>query len=458
MGTTIFSMKRAMHLFLIYIYALHIDSVTIFEPSIFDGSKIEVLTVLRHLNATVVVGGGHRGGRSPHSHVYDNDKGIIFLSKVPPIAPSHTSSSHDLFEEDVKKIFEFYAKDPIMVETDAFICSFPTSFCEAYLAFNKSIIWLAAHRYSLGRCSPEKWARLSEHIQQSVESGSHLPKSFVAAMSAYDAEYINYYTGLKPILMEATGMLYGAKTANYTRHRKEILIGPSQGIYLKSEDLTQFLKVAKSNNIVVAHPKSLYGRYRLHHLAQHRAAILFPYSTQSHSMIEMYAMGIPLFVPTMDFLLQLQTLEDRRQTRHGTCRGGGGEGVGHHSHGIDSHQSTITSTLTTPPLGTSGSYPTTSLSSSHHGSQHAPPRHANSSHARSPETDDIEDIKYWLQFSNYYQWPYITYFSSWDDLFVKLNNTDFLSIHKKMQLENEGRLARTIRAYGGVLSQIEVSA
>ena len=76
------------------------------------------------------------------------------------------------------------------------------------MAFNKSIVWLAAHRYSLGRCSVETWNRLSLHIHQSVNvSASHRPVSFVAAMSYYDAEYINYYTGLKPIVLEGVSIL-----------------------------------------------------------------------------------------------------------------------------------------------------------------------------------------------------------------------------------------------------------
>lgn len=62
--------------------------------------------------------------------------------------------------------------------------------------------------------------------------------------------------------------------------------------------------------------QSLYGRYKLHHLAQHRAAVLFPYSVQSQSAVELYALGVPLFLPTIDFLLQLQVLDDRRQVSH----------------------------------------------------------------------------------------------------------------------------------------------
>ena len=65
----------------------------------------------------------------------------------------------------------------------------------------------------------------------------------------------------------------------------------------------------------------------------------------------------------------------------------------------------------------------------------------------SPETDNVEDIKYWLQFSMYYRWPHITYFSSWAELFDKLTKADFIAIHQKMKMENIRRLESSRNAY-----------
>ncbi len=42
----------------------------------------------------------------------------------------------------------------------------------------------------------------------SMTHGNH-PTNFLAAMNVYDAEYINYYTGLKPTIIYATGHYYG---------------------------------------------------------------------------------------------------------------------------------------------------------------------------------------------------------------------------------------------------------
>ena len=37
---------------------------------------------------------------------------------------------------------------------------------------------------------------------------------------------------------------------------------------------------------------------------------------------------------------------------------------------------------------------------------------------------------YWLQFSDYYEWPHIQYFDDFNELKKKLLNSDFQSIHK----------------------------
>lgn len=41
---------------------------------------------------------------------------------------------------------EFYRNDPLVMNIDAFICTFPASICQIWAPFNKSIIFLPAHR------------------------------------------------------------------------------------------------------------------------------------------------------------------------------------------------------------------------------------------------------------------------------------------------------------------------
>ena len=62
--------------------------------------------------------------------------------------------------------------------------------------------------------------------------------------------------------------------------------------------------------------------------------------------------------------------------------------------------------------------------------------HPNSIHMYSPNSDsDREAEMYWLQLSDFYFWPHITYYDNVTDLEYKLENADFLSIHNKMVAE-----------------------
>ena len=46
---------------------------------------------------------------------------------------------------------------------------------------------------------------------------------------------------------------------------------------------------------------------------------------------------------------------------------------------------------------------------------------------------------YWLQFSDFNDWPHIQYFDDLEDLKKKLLKADFQSIHQKMKEETEIR-------------------
>ncbi len=49
---------------------------------------------------------------------------------------------------------------------------------------------------------------------------------------------------------------------------------------------------------------------------------------------------------------------------------------------------------------------------------------------------DRNAIRYWLQFSDFYQWPHITYFNSIDDLAIKLITTNLPEVSRNMKKYN----------------------
>ena len=51
------------------------------------------------------------------------------------------------------------------------------------------------------------------------------------------------------------------------------------------------------------------------------------------------------------------------------------------------------------------------------------------------------ELAYWLQYADYFQWPFVTIFDSLEDLAQKLNTLDLREISRKMKQHNKIREA-----------------
>ncbi|UJR35113.1 hypothetical protein I4U23_027884 [Adineta vaga] len=378
-----------------------------------DGCRVDTATLLQGLNQTIIIA-DLVGRRNPYIKAFTRPN-IIFLKEKHQLARlmhTHRSHSDRLTEDDIRNFFSFYHKDPVMFSTNAFYCSFPMSLCEVYMPFNRTVIWLPAHRFTLARCSRPEIDRLIQHLQQSVHPNQQ-PKHFLAAAGRYDQEYIKYYTGLDAILLPANSLWYAFNITKFTQKRNEILVGPLQ--HLSHHLIANMTEAAKSkkSTFIFATAKSLYGRYELDQIADHRAVVILPYAVLSYGITELYALGIPMFVPSIKFLVELKLIYDRTL--------------------IDIHYC--------------GSYLNFS---------DMPKQHPNSHHPYSPE--DIisnEGMSYWLQFADYYQLPYIQTFSSWEELIDKLTGTNFVQINQQMFEENVKRKAKLIENWQNIIRQID---
>ena len=175
----------------------------------------------------------------------------------------------------------------------------------------------------------------------------------------------------------------------YAPSRLEILVGP-----LNVGDVPFLPYLNDNKKYIFKTVRELYPHYELQNIANHRAVVIFPYAVFSYGITELYAMGLPLFVPDPLFLLALGTLSDWKVSDKWYC-------------GADVQP---------------------------------PERHPLSSHTLSPEGRDHESNMYWVQFSDFYQLPHITMFSNWSDLVFKLDNSDFQKIHDDMVIENKRKV------------------
>jgi hypothetical protein len=64
-------------------------------------------------------------------------------------------------------------------------------------------------------------------------------------------------------------------------------------------------------------------------------------------------------------------------------------------------------------------------------------------------------IRYWLNFSDFYQWPHIIYFESTDDLIEKLSSTNFELVSKKMKKYNKQVSANLLRKWKEILNNVK---
>ncbi len=62
---------------------------------------------------------------------------------------------------------------------------------------------------------------------------------------------------------------------------------------------------------------------------------------------------------------------------------------------------------------------------------------------------------YWLQMSDFYDWPYTQTFDSLEDLKLKLLNSDFEAIHKLMKEEVEIHGNKLNRLWCGVIERMK---
>lgn len=158
--------------------------------------------------------------------------------------------------------------------------------------------------------------------------------------------------------------------------------------------------------------RQLYGHFEsLQSIADHRAVVLFPYAVLSYGITELYAANVPIFVPSPDFLIRLGLMVDWRMRDKFYC----GDAI------------------------------------------EVPPRHVKSSHPFSPEFDlnNTEAQLYWLNFADYYTWPYITQFSSWNELKVQLISADFHALHALMVHSNAQRKDNLVAGWQAIIDKIQ---
>ena len=149
-----------------------------------------------------------------------------------------------------------------------------------------------------------EWGRLNSDITKLSRTHLHT----VGAVSRYDAEYMQYYTGIRGTLISSFGGFYMTNNDDKrTIYRKEILVFRQKGFIYSAQPGKDFLRNVRKSlepELIAEWVYTLYPFYKDSDLIKHPAVIMLPYSVMSYRFTEMYALTIPIFVPSPKFYLE----------------------------------------------------------------------------------------------------------------------------------------------------------
>lgn len=293
---------------------------------------------------------------------------------------------------------------------DAFVCFYPPLFAYLYRRFNKPIICQFPIRYEYPcQSEPAQWEAFNAYLRDGVDNG----RIFLSANNVYDAVYAEMFlqrsVRFVPSLCEYTGARYDPKCENILYYCWKDTTG-------KYADETQHL----DPEVFVRKYEALQTGHSWHDLGIFKAIMHLPYNVSTMSVMEQYAMGVPLLFPTLRFAVELWRKKYRLWEQSTWC-GTFGRAPG---------------SVITPAGGF-------------------------------PEGNDPNDftsaasLRYWLQFADYYNAESMDgceYFGSWEELdeIAHAPQSYFTAISKRQAEYYPKRRERAVDGWRRLLEDIRL--
>jgi len=294
-----------------------------------------------------------------------------------------------------RAFFGAYKDDPEFATVNLVMCFHPSAMCELFMPLGKRLFVIATTRYEMGRHSKQRWVTWNKNLKKIAAT----PGNVIGANNLYDAKYIEYFTGITPIVLPS----FSPVTSVYDPRDKSVLVAE---MHSPSASLLMGLLTAASSRIVPLRKK--YPRYTYEQLCSNTAIIHLPYQFSVMSLFEQYGMGIPILVPTIGFLWELHDKYDVVTERTwGRVR--------------------------------TGIRPTGSIIAG-----------INASVPDPNDDTSARSFKHWAAYGDYYQWPHIVQFDSFSGLGQMLETTDW----KKTSMDMRKYWAKTIGKTRRVLDKL----
>ena len=216
--------------------------------------------------------------------------------------------------------------------------------------------------------------------------------------------------------------------------------GDKPEILIFCYDSKQFVKNVTDSLSPEFRSRQVYDMYKFYtskDLGRHRAVITLPYSVMSYRTTELYALGIPIFAPSIKFYLNYYVPKSNESAQDGALSMTGDLGIG-----WDRTSTSMPYCHKDPDLETK---------------MRPKGEGVKSIHPYSPNVDmwkDAESESYWLQFADFYDWPHIQYFDNYQHLKSLLTNSKFTDIHQSMVKELSVRKHEVTTEWCNVINRI----
>lgn len=315
-----------------------------------------------------------------------------------------------------EKIRQEFTKNSRLSRVTHALCSFPPSYIVAFEKLPPQVALLLniGHRIHISS-SPNDFTKRIIQMKRD-------PRYTIAAMSEYDFHYMRYYTGLEPLRLPVISQHISQKLrdAAYAPHNRVVLIGPSHNtntIIGFGNDLARLNRLSASfaaryglKPYTFNYIKSLYpnDQATMENLAKHPAVLMNPYSAFSISMVELYHLNIPFFVP--DDSLLVNAMGDVRL------------------YPIYQNKEAVARLETEYPVSSSG-YP------------------------YSPNDECPDAQRYWLKLMFFNQVKHAQHRTDPEDLFRKLYLNDLRQLHDDMQTENAQLFSEQLKVWAALFGK-----
>eukprot|EP00445_Apocalathium_hangoei_P022502 CAMPEP_0203896896 /NCGR_PEP_ID=MMETSP0359-20131031/39592_1 /ASSEMBLY_ACC=CAM_ASM_000338 /TAXON_ID=268821 /ORGANISM="Scrippsiella Hangoei, Strain SHTV-5" /LENGTH=671 /DNA_ID=CAMNT_0050819669 /DNA_START=258 /DNA_END=2270 /DNA_ORIENTATION=+ len=309
---------------------------------------------------------------------------------------------------------EMFDQDPEMRAADVFMCGEPVFFCRLLSHFGQPVIGYISTPLSVYINSKDRAQWYQSFYEMALD-----PRHFFSATTPVFAEWITYATGIALPVIRPAALFTDA--SYWPVRSREVLLLRTVSLFWDSECiLNHFSKEAMRARSVAEGAEStssliplrfvestlLNGQERIGYDAfgEFLAAVIFPYAFSQFWFYELYAMGVPLYMPARE-TLPLYVNQD-----YAVCPDFEGHRPGHAPFAV---------------------------------------------HPHSPfDSDDWDAMTYWTSFTDYLVTPHISYFVSIPALLLLLETADHRKISREMRRVHAERVGEATGYWISVLSQV----